>query len=110
MNFQRGLAPTEAMGVGQIALAPEIKTLYHLDPTSMSVGKNGKAFPRRNPVFSPEKILHELEANRSAYNTRFLAFTTGTEFDEFGDEVIHRLSEYKGLFVKFGEETYKIPK
>jgi hypothetical protein len=110
MNFQRGLAPTEAMGVGQIALAPVIKDFYTLDPTSMSVGKNGKAFPRRSLVYSPEKILEELKANPSAYNTRFLGFTTGTEFDEFGDEVMHRLSEYKGLYVKLGDTAYKIIK
>jgi len=110
MNFVRGLSPTEAMGVGQVALAPVIKDFYTLDPTSMSVGKNGKAFPRRNLVFSPDLILEELKTNPSAYNTRFLGFTTGTEFDEFGDEVMHRLSEYKGLYIKFGDQTYKIPK
>jgi hypothetical protein len=108
MNFQRGLAPTEAMGVGQIAIAPEMKTLYQLDPTRMEILKNGKAFPHRMVILDVIPTMNKVRDGE--INPRFIAFTTGDEIDEFGDYVIHRLSEYKGLFVKLGDQTYKIPK
>jgi len=108
MNFQRGLAPTEAMGVGQIAIAPEIKVLYMLDPSRMEKGKDGKAFPHKNFILD---VITTMEKVRDGeINPRFVAFSTGKEIDQFGDEVIHRLSEYKGLYVKLGDTTYKIPK
>jgi len=109
MNFQRGLAPTEAMGVGQIAIAPVIKALYTLDPSNMVSGKNGKAFPARLPAtFVGAETLEKVRDGK--LNPRFVAFSTMDEIDEFGEFVVHRLSEYKGLFVKFEDITYKIPK
>jgi hypothetical protein len=109
MNFVRGLAPTEAIGIGQIALAPEIKELYALDPTKMITGKNGKAFPSTFPIFDGAKVLEEVRDGLSQYNLRFLGFIT-EEADENGQGDIHRLSEYKGLYVKYKDQTYKIPK
>jgi len=108
MNFQRGLAPTEAMGIGQIAIAPEIKTLYMLDPTRMEMGKDGKMFPHKNMILDVIPTMNKIRDGE--LNLRFVAFATGEEIDAFGDYVIHRLSEYKGLFVKMGNITYKIPK
>lgn len=108
MNFQRGLAPTEAMGIGQIAIAPEIRSLYMLDPTRMEMGKDGKMFPHKSLIV--DTILTLNRVRDGEWNPRFVAFATGEEIDPFGDYVIHRLSEYKGLFVKFGNITYKIPK
>jgi len=110
MNFQRGIAPTEAMGVGQIALAPVISHLYQLDPNNMRLDGNGKAFPAKHLIIDNHKTLEEVRDGQSSVSLRFLAFSTATEFDKFGQEVIHRLSEYKGLYVKLGETAYKIPK
>lgn len=108
MNFKRGLAPTEAMGIGQIALAPEIKSLYMLDPTRMEMGKDGKMFPHKTMILDVIPTMNKVRDGE--LNSRFVAFATGEEIDGFGDYVIHRLSEYKGLFVKLGNITYKIPK
>jgi hypothetical protein len=110
MNFQRGLAPTEAMGVGQVAIAPVIRRFYELDPSNMRVGKDGKAYPAKMEIISPHNTLESIQENKIKRNLRFYAFITGEELDAWGDEVMHRLSEYKGLYVKYGDKTYKIPK
>jgi hypothetical protein len=112
MNFKRGIAATEAMGVGQVAIAPEIKRFYTLDPTRMIPSPNGgKAFPQKTLMPHPDTLLEAIEAgNPSAVNLRFLAFTTGTEVDQEGNDLLHRVSEYKGLYLKYGDRTYKIPK
>lgn len=110
MNFKRGIEPKDAMGIGQIAMAPVIKNLYYLDPTNMVQDKSGKLFPGKSRIFYEEAALEKIEKGNSNYNLRFVAFSTGTEIDSYGQDVIHRLTEYKGLYVKFGDRAFKIPK
>jgi hypothetical protein len=109
MNFQRGLAPTEAIGIGQVAIAPIVHKLYNLDPNQMIRREGRKTFPLKRSIFDIESYLDNLVKPENGLNLRFIAFSTG-EIDESGEEVIHRLSEYKGLYVKYGDKTYKIPK
>lgn len=105
MNFQRGLAPKEAIGVGQIAIAIEIEDFYILDPTEMFEDPSGNLKPRRIPRLATDTIeaLKNIMAGHPGRNLRFYGFK-----DKEGKH--HRISEFKGLYVKFKDTTYKIPK
>jgi hypothetical protein len=104
MNFERGLTPKEAIGIGQVAIALEIDTFYILDPSNMTEDSNGKLSPRRTELSESAtmKALMNIRDGQPERQLRFYAF-----FDKSG--IYHRLSEQKGLYVKYRDITYKIP-
>lgn len=107
MQFKRGLDPKEAAGVGQVAIAPEVKVLYQLNPGQMEVNSaTAKSEPHKTPIADSRipMILEDVqEKNERAMNPRFLGFLD--ENNEF-----KRLHKLKGLYVKYKDITYKIPK
>lgn len=104
MDFERGLKPTEALDIGQIALAPEINYFGVLDPANMVKLPDGKLRPAFGNVSEAETVstLLNIKDLKPERKLRFYGFYD--EKDEF-----HRLSEYKGLYVKFKGVNYKIP-
>ena len=107
MQFKRGLDPKVATNIGQAAIAPEIETLYELNPRNMSLNSaTGKMEPSKM-VIAPSRtpgVLKDLqEQNERAMNPRFLGFV-----DEKGN--LKRLHKMRGLYVKFKDVTYQIPK
>jgi len=103
MNFQRGLAPKEAIGIGQVAIAIEIEAFYTLDPSDMITHTDGRMTPRKVPLSDSYtiKALINIKDGKPERKLRFYGF-----LDSNGKE--HRLSEFKGLYVKFKDTTYKI--
>lgn len=105
MNFERGLKPTEALDIGKVHTAPEIQCFYILDPTSMVEGPNGNFEPMRSMMSSLGTKEH-LEAIKRGEPRRKLRFYSFSDTDNN----YHRLSEMKGLYVKFEDISYLIPK
>ncbi len=105
MNFERGLKPTEALDIGQVALAPEIVSFSFLNPSQMVEGPSGKLSPMLSNMSDAGTIraLISIRDGNPERKLRFYGFHD--EKDEF-----HRLSEYKGLYVKFQGVSYLIPK
>ena len=110
MNFQRGLSVKEAVNVGQVAIAPEIIEFFELDPSLMisATSKTEKTqyVPKAYAVSSPQFIHNILEKIQNGTNEKKLRFYSV----RFAHDITkHRVSDYKGLYLKFEEKTYKIP-
>ena len=107
MQFKRGLDPKQAMDIGAAATAPVIETLYELNPRNMSLNSaTGKMEPGKMVIADANatRVLKDLqEGHERAMNPRFLGFV-----DEKGN--LKRLHKMRGLFVKFKDVTYQIPK
>lgn len=103
MNFERGLTPKESIGVGQVAIAPEIESFYILDPSNMILEQDGKL--SRKTKLTDSSILTALINIKEGNPERKLRFYG---FHDINGKY-HRLSDFKGLYVKFKETTYKIP-
>ena len=103
MNSQRGLDVKEAIEIGQVAIALEIESFYILDPSNMVSDGNGGFFPRRIRIsdLGILKNLTNIKEGKSERNLRFYGF-----HDTKGN--YYRLSEFKGLYVKFRNIIYKI--
>ena len=107
MQFIRGQKPSEAMNVGQTAVAPVIAILYQLDPTNMVEGPDGKIGPAHNNVSSVDnihKVLKSIQDKTNDVRTRFYSFST----DKDGYQ--GRISKFKGEYIKFETVLYHIPK
>lgn len=105
MNFERGLKPTEALDIGKVHTAPEIKSFYILDPANMVESPNGEFSPMRavmNETGAKEHLI-AIKNGEPRRKLRFYSF-----HDE--DDNYKRLSEMKGLYVKFEGVSYLIPK
>ena len=107
MQFKRGGDIKQAVGVGQSAIAPEVKVLYQLNPGRMEVNPaTAKLEPHKAPIADSriQMMLEDVQdKNERAMNPRFLGFLD--ENNEF-----RRLHKLRGLFVKYKDVTYKIPK
>ena len=104
MNFERGLKPTEALDIGKVHTAPEIQSFYILDPANMVESPNGKLEPMKTMMtpLGAEEHLKDIKNGDPRRKLRFYSF-----HDE--NDNYKRLSEMKGLYVKFDGVSYKIP-
>lgn len=110
MNFERGLGVKEAVNIGQRAIAPEITDFYELDPSVMvpDTRPNTKTTyePKPRSVGAPRfihSILEKIEDGTNEKRLRFYSVTVSSE------TIRRRVSDYKGLYLKFEDKTYKIP-
>ena len=106
-SFQRGGDVKRTVGVGQAAIAPEVKILYQLNPNQMEVNPaTGKSEPHKWPIAESQIpiILKDIEdGNERAMNPRFVGFLS--EKNEF-----KRLHRVEGGYVQYKDVTYKINK
>jgi hypothetical protein len=103
MAFTRGLAPKEAMDIGEHHIAPLIESLYNLNPNNMMDHPDGTYGPERVRI-SPtttEDILILINREESPNKLRFYAMLTE-------DGKFIRLNKYINKYVKFNDKTYKI--
>ena len=103
MNFERGRPAKEALGIGEIAIAPVIEALYILDPSNMVEAPDGTFSPMKSNMSEHGatehlKAIHDGEPRRKL---RFYSF-----HDTEGN--YKRLSEHKGLYVEYKGKKYKI--
>ena len=103
MAFKRGLVPKEAMGIGDIAIAPKIEMFYSLDPTNMMDHPDGTYGPER--VGMREQRTHNtlvlIQRGETPKKLRFYAILT-----EEGKFI--RLNKYTGRYVGYKGKKYKI--
>ena len=106
MNFQRGLKPNKAMGVGQEAVAPVISMMYSLNPANMVMGPDNKIGPAHNNMSTEatHRVLKSIQDKTNDVRTRFYAFTTDA------DGYQGRISKFKGEYLKYEAVLYHIPK
>jgi hypothetical protein len=104
-NFQRGGDIKRTVGVGQAAIAPEVKVLYQLNPDMMEINADtGKLEPHKWRIGSLQIaiILKDIEeGNERAMNPRFLGF-----LDK--DDNFKRLHKVEGGYVQYNGITYRI--